>query len=103
MIILQFNFSTELFNERVSNIVLVSAKRTVEPVLGMKYQHSAQHPSVIKYFKETFNLRPPFLKLLSFRDVETMFEYILSIEDNNTISYKPFSQRVLILLLLLRG
>lgn len=100
MIILQFNFFTELFNERV----LVSAKdSTVAPVLGMKYQHSAQHPSVIKHFKETFNLRPPFLKLLSFQDVETMFEYILSIEDNNTISYKPFSQRVLILLLLLRG
>ena len=45
------SFFTELFNQGVSHIVLISAKRAVAHVLKMKYQHISQHPSVIKYFK----------------------------------------------------
>ena len=52
-------FFTAIFNGGVSHRVPVSEKRTVTHVLGMKYQHIPQHPSVIKYFKEAFNLRPP--------------------------------------------
>lgn len=46
------NFLPELFNQGESRSVLVSAKR-------MKYQQIPQNPQVIKYFKGTFNLRPP--------------------------------------------
>ena len=51
------NFFTELFNQEVSHSVLISAKSAVALVIRMKYQHIPQHPSVIKYFKGSFNLR----------------------------------------------
>ena len=57
------SFFTELFNQGVSHSVLISAKSAVAHVLKMKYQHISQHPSVIKYFKGPFNLRPPLPKI----------------------------------------
>ena len=56
-------FFTELFNQEVSNSVLISAKSAVAHILKMKYQHISQHPSVIKNFKGSFNLRPPLPKI----------------------------------------
>ena len=52
------SFFTELFNQGVSHSALISAKIAVAHVLKMKYQHTSQHPSVIKHFKGSFNLRP---------------------------------------------
>ena len=60
------SFFTELFNQGVSHSVLISAKSAVAHVLKMKYQHISQHPSVIKYFKGSFNLRPHYQKFLLF-------------------------------------
>ena len=69
----------------------------------MKYQHIPQHPPVIKYFKESFNLRPPLPKVSFVWDVETIFEYFRSLGDNRQITDKHLSQKLLILLLLLGG
>ena len=66
----------------------------------MKYQHISQHPSVIKYFKASFNLRPPLPKIYFVWDVQIMFEYFRSLGDNRQISDKHLSQKHLILLLL---
>ena len=97
------NFFTELFNQGVSHSVLISAKGAVAHVLRIKYQHISQHPSVIKYFKGSFNLRPPLPKLSFVWDVQIMFEYFRSLGDNRQITYKHLSQKLLILLLLLEG
>ena len=51
-------FFTELFNQGVSHSVLIPVKSAAVDILRMKYQHIPQHPSVIKYFKVSFNLRP---------------------------------------------
>ena len=93
------SFFTELFNQGVSHSVLISAKSAVAHALRMKYQHIPQHPSVIKYFKGSFNLRPPLPKLSFVWDVEIMFEYFRSLGDNRQISDKHLSQKLLILLL----
>ena len=69
----------------------------------MKYQHIPQHPSVIKFFKGSFNLRLPLPKLSFVWDVQIMFEYFRSLGDNRQISDKHLSQKLLILLLLLGG
>ena len=97
------SFFTELFNQGVSHSVLISAKSAVAHVLKMKYQHISQHPSVIKYFKGSFNLRPPLPKISFVWDVQIMFEYFRSLGDNRQISDKHLSQKLLILLLLLGG
>ena len=78
-------------------------KRAVAHVLRMKYQHIPQHLSVIKYFKRWFNLRAPLPKLSFVWDVQIMFEYFRSPGDNRQISDKHWSQKLLILLLLLGG
>ena len=69
----------------------------------MKYQHIPQHPSVIKYFKGSLNLRPPLPKLSFVWDVQIILEYFRSLGDNCQISEKHLSQKLLILLLLLEG
>ena len=69
----------------------------------MKYQHISQHPSVIKNFKGSFNLRPPLPKISFVWDVQIMSEYFRSLGDNRQISDKHLSQKLLILLLLLGG
>ena len=97
------SFCTELFNQGGSHSVLISAKSAVAHVLKMKYQHISQHPSVIKYFKGSFNLRPPLPKISFVWDVQIMFEYFRSLGDNRQISDKHLSQKLLILLLLLGG
>ena len=71
-------FFTELFNQGVSHSVLISAKSAVAHVLRMKYKHIPQHPSVIKFFKGSFNLTPPLPKLSFVWDVKIMFEYFRS-------------------------
>ena len=63
------NFFTDLVNQGISHGVLISAKNEVAHVLRMKYQHIPQHPSVIKFFKGSFKLRPLLLKLSFVRDV----------------------------------
>ena len=79
------NFFTELFNQGVSHSVLVSRKIAVAHVLRMKYQHIPQHMSVIKYFKGSFNLKPPLPKLSFVWDVEIMLEYFRNLGDNGHI------------------
>ena len=90
------NIFTYLFDQGESNSALVFAKR-------IKYQHNPQHPSVMKYFKGTFNLTLPSPKFCFVWDVQIMFEYFRSLGDNSQISDKQLSQKLLILLLLLGG
>ena len=97
------SFFTKLFNQGVSHSVLISAKSPVAHILKMKYLHISQHPSVIKYFKGSFNLRPPLPKISFVWDVQIMFEYFRSLGDNRQISDKDLSQKLLILQLLLGG
>ena len=97
------NFFTELFNQGVSHSVLISAKSAVAHVLKMKYQHISQHPSVIKYFKGSFNLTPQLPKISFVWVVQFMFEYFRSLRDNRQISDKHLLQKLLTLLLLLGG
>ena len=67
----------------------------------MKYKHIPQHPSVIKYFKKTCNLKPPLLKLFFVWDVRNRFENFRNLGGNSQISHKDLSKKLLILLLLL--
>ena len=69
----------------------------------MKYQHIPQHPSVIKCFKGSFNVRPPLPKISFVWVVQFMLEYFRSLGDNRQISGKHLLQKRLILLLLLGG
>ena len=104
MVVVQLsNFFTEFFNQGVSHSVLISAKSAVARVLRMRYQHIPQHPSVMKFFKGSFNLRPSLPKLSFVWDVQFMFEHFKSLGDNRQISDKHLSQKLLILLLLLGG
>ena len=57
----------------------------------------------MKYFKRSFNLRPSLPKLYFAWYVKIMLEYFRNLGDNNQISEKHLSQKLLILLLVLRG
>ena len=96
------NFFNELFNQGVSHSVLVSAESAVEHILRIKYQHISQNPSVIKYFKGSFNLRLPLPRLSFVWDVQIMYEYFRSLGYNKIITDKNLPQKILILLLILR-
>ena len=72
------NIFTELFDQGESHSVLVFAKR-------IEYHYIPQHPSVMKYFKGTFNLTLPSPKFRFVWDVQIMFEYFRSLGDNSQI------------------
>ena len=82
------NFFTELFNQVESHSVPVFSKNVAAHVFRMKYQHISQYPSVIKYFKLTFNLRPSLPKLSFLWDVQIVFKYFRNLGDNSQISEK---------------
>ena len=85
------NFFTVLFNQGLSYRVLIFAKSALAHVLRMKQQHIPQHPSVIKYFKGSFDSRPLLLKLSFVWNVQVMFEYFRSLGGNRQISDKHLS------------
>ena len=93
---LEQNFFTELS-------ILVPAKTTIVHVLRMKYQHIPQHPSIIKYFKGSFNLGRRCQNFFFVWDVQIMFDFFRNLGDNSQILDKNLSQKLLILLLLLGG
>ena len=77
--------------------VLVSAKSAVIHVLRMKYQYIPQHPSVIKYFKRSFNLRPLLRKLSFVWNVQSIFKYFKSLGDKSQIPDNHLSRKLLAL------
>ena len=85
------NFLKKLFNP-----VLWSLQKVQWYML---YQHIPRHLSITKYFKGTFTLKHHYQTFIW--DVQITFEYFRSLGDNNQISNKHLSHKLLILLLLL--
>ena len=60
-----------------------------------------KHSLINKYMTGAFNLRPPKLKLRFVWDVDILLRYFDQQGDNNLLSDKLLTQKLLILLLLL--
>ena len=66
------------------------------------YSFTLEHPQIIKYFKGVYNLRPPTPITFAW-DVKIMLNYFSHKGENDQLSDKSLTQRLLILLLLLWG
>ena len=67
------------------------------------YQSIFEHPQIIKYFKGVCNLKPPTQKITFVWDVKILFSYFSHKGENDQLSDKSLTQKLLILLLLLGG
>ena len=67
------------------------------------YLSILEHPQSIKYFKGVYNLRRPTQKITFVWDVKTLFDYLNHKGENDQLSDKSLTQKLLILLLLLGG
>ena len=67
------------------------------------YLSILEHPEIIKYFKGVYNLRSPTQKITFVWDVQILFDYFNRKWENDQISDKCLTQKLLILLLLLGG
>ena len=65
------------------------------------YNALNKHPLINKYMTGVFNLRPPKPKLSFVWDIDILFKYFEQQGDNNSLSDKLLTQKLLILLLLL--
>ena len=65
------------------------------------YNSLNKHPLINKYMTGVFNLRPPKPKLSFVWDVDILFRCFERQGDNNSLSDKLLTQKLLILLLLL--
>ena len=64
------------------------------------YLFTLEHPQIIKYFKRVYNLRPP-TPITFVWDVKIMLNYFSHKGENDQLSDKSLTQRLLSLLLLL--
>ena len=64
------------------------------------YSFTLEHPQIIKYFKGVYNLRPPTPITFAW-DVKIMLNYFSHKGENDQLSDKSLTQRLLSLLLLL--
>ena len=84
--------------------VLNSSKSALSHIVFLSpYSSILEHPQIIKYFKGVYNLRPPTQKKTFAWDVKTLFDYFSNKGENDQLSDKSLTQKLLILLLLLGG
>ena len=67
------------------------------------YQCLGDHPTIKKFFKGIFNLRPPQPKLSFVWDVKLVFDHFRDMPSNEELSDKQLTHKLVMLLLLLGG
>ena len=98
------DYFTHLYNSGASYSVLNISKSALTCIVFLP-QHSSilEHPQIIKYFKGVYNLRLPTQKIRFVWDVKILFDYFNDKVENDQLSDKSLTQKLLILLLLLGG
>ena len=97
-------YFTHLYNAGVSYSVLNSSKSVLSHIVFLpQYSSISEHPQIIKYFIGVCNLRPPTQKKAFVWDIKILFHYFNHKGENDQLSDKSLTQKLLILLLLLGG
>ena len=97
-------YFTHLYNSGASYSVLSSSKSALSHILFLPpYSSILEHPQIIKYFKDVYNLSPPTQKITFVWDVKILFDYFNHKGKNDQLSEKSLTQKFLILLLPLGG
>jgi len=65
-------------------------------------QPVGQHPTIIRVLKGAYNMRPPLPKYSSTWEVSKVTSYIISLGNNETLSLKQLSLKLVVLLALTR-
>ena len=98
------DFLSKLFDRNLSISVIRAAKNAIAQHIHIPpYKKLSEHPLMNKYFKGLFNLRPPKQKFGFVWDVNIIFNYFRTLDDNQNLNDKELSYKLVILLLLLGG
>ena len=98
------DYFTHLYNSGASYSVFNSSKNALSHIVFLPpYSSISEHPQITKYFKGVFNLRPPTGKITFAWDIKLLFDYFNYKGENDQLSDKSLTQKLLILLLLLGG
>ena len=90
-----------MFDKGHAYSTIDSAKCAIATIVHIPpYNSLHKHPLINKYMAGVFNLRPPKPKLSFKWDVDILFKYFEQQGDNNSLSDKLLTQKLLILLLL---
>ena len=96
-----FNFLSRRFDKRHTNSTIDSAKCAIATIVHILPHNSLnKHPLINKYMTGVFNWRPPKRKLSFVWDV-FLFRYFELQGENNLLSEKILTQKLLIFILLL--
>ena len=98
------DYFTHLYDSGASCSVLNSSKSILSHIVFLPpYSSILERPQIIKHFKGVYNLRPPTQKMTFVWNGKFFFDYFNDKGENNQLSYKSLTQKLLILLLLLGG
>ena len=88
-----------MFDKGHAYSTINSAKCAIATIVHIPpYNSLNKHTLINKYTTGVFNLRPPKPKLSFVWDVDILFRYFEQQDDNNSLSDKPLTQKLLILL-----
>ena len=96
------DFLSGMFDKGHAYSTINSTKCAIATIVHIPpYNSLNKHPLINKYMTGVFNLRPPKPKLSFVWDVNILFRYFEQQGDNDSLSDKLLTQKLLILLLLL--
>ena len=98
------DFLSAMFEKGHAYSTINSAKCAISTIIHIApYESLNKHPLINKYMTGIFNLRPPKSRLSFLWDVDILFRYFKQQGDNCLLSDIILTQKLIILLLLLRA
>ena len=81
-----------------------SARSALTSFMSAKgFNKLSDHPLISRFIKGVYHLRPPMPQYTYTWDINLIFEYLKTLDDNNKKDLKTLNQKLAILLLLLSG
>ena len=93
-----------MFEQGNSYSYISSARSALASIVSVKgFNKLSDHPLIFRFIKGVYHLRPPMPQYTYTWDINLIFEYLKTLDDNNKLDLKTLNQKLAILLLLLSG
>ena len=97
-------FLTDMFEQGNSYSYISSARSALASIMSVKgFNKLSDHPLISRFIKGVYHLRRPMPQYTYTWDINLIFEYLKTLDDNNKLDLKTLNQKLAILLLLLSG
>ena len=94
-------FLTKMFQRGLAYSSICSARSALSSIVSIQgYNTLADHPLVKRFIKGIFNRKPPQPRYTYTWDVKLVFDYMISMGDNESLTLKNLTHKLVMLLML---